>query len=121
MTEAEERKAFEHWYATSEARWWNMSDAMFAAWCAALTAQANKLGFLRQISEQQMYEISQQAAEIEALRAEANAALNLWPRDCRLCANYTTASGGCTSAVRCVDSDQFQATTPRQYWEAVTP
>jgi hypothetical protein len=87
----------------------------------ALTAQANSLGFLRQISEQQAYEINQQAAEIEALRAEATAALNLWPRDCRLCANYTTASGGCTSAVQCVDSDQFKTTTPRQYWKAVTP
>ena len=39
----------------------------------ALTAQANSLGFLRQISEQQAYEINQQAAEIEALRvAEAD-------------------------------------------------
>ena len=37
----------------------------------ALTAQANSLGFLRQISEQQAYEITQQAAEIEALRADA--------------------------------------------------
>lgn len=36
----------------------------------ALTAQANSLGFLRQISEQQAYEINQQAAEIEALRAD---------------------------------------------------
>jgi hypothetical protein len=44
----------------------------------ALTAQENALGFLRQISEQQAYEINQQAAtiaeqarEIEALRADA--------------------------------------------------
>ena len=34
----------------------------------ALTAQANSLGFLRQISGQQAYEINQQAAEIERLR-----------------------------------------------------
>jgi len=59
--------------------------------------------------------------EIEALKADATATLNLWPRDCRLCARFTTASGGCTSSVQCVDSDQYQATTPRQYWKAVTP
>jgi hypothetical protein len=94
----------------------------------ALTAQENALGFLRQISEQQAYEINQQAAtiaeqarEIEALRADATAALNLWPRDCRLCANFTTATGGCTSTVQCVDSDQYRATRPRQYWKVVTP
>lgn len=51
--------------------------------------------------------------EAEAAR---NAALNLWPRDCRLCANFTTKSGGCTSVVQCVDSMQFKATAPRQYW-----
>lgn len=64
------------------------------------------------------------ADAIDALtdqEARVNAALNLWPRDCRLCANYTTSSGGCTSAVQCVDSDQFKTTTPRQYWKAVTP
>lgn len=49
---------------------------------------------------------------------ERDAALNLWPRDCRLCGNYTTASGGCVSTLRCVDSNQYKATTPRQYWEA---
>ena len=48
----------------------------------------------------------------------ADAALSLWPRDCRLCANYTTASGGCVSAIRCVDSDQYKATPSRQFWEA---
>jgi hypothetical protein len=48
----------------------------------ALTAQENALGFLRQISEQQAYEINQQAAtieaqarEIEALRADAGEGL----------------------------------------------
>lgn len=53
--------------------------------------------------------------EAEAAR---NAALNLWPRDCRLCAHFTTKSGGCTSVVQCVDSMQFKATAPRQYWVA---
>jgi hypothetical protein len=49
-------------------------------------------------------------------QAALDAALNLWPRDCRLCANYTTQTGGCVSVVQCVDSAQFKATTPRQYW-----
>lgn len=48
--------------------------------------------------------------------AARDAALNLWPRDCRLCAHYTTQSGGCTSLAQCVDSAQFKATAPRQYW-----
>ena len=39
-------------------------------------------------------------------------------RDCRLCANYTTASGGCVSVLRCVGGNRYRATTPRQYWEA---
>lgn len=51
-------------------------------------------------------------------RAAIDAALNLWPRDCRLCAKFTTQSGGCTSTVQCVDSDQYKATTPRQYWHS---
>jgi hypothetical protein len=51
-------------------------------------------------------------------QAALDAALNLWPRDCRLCANYTTQAGGCVSVVQCVDSMQFKATTPRQYWIA---
>ena len=50
--------------------------------------------------------------------AAVEAALALWPRDCRLCANYTTASGGCVSVLRCVDSSEYKATTPRQFWEA---
>jgi hypothetical protein len=49
-------------------------------------------------------------------QAALDAALNLWPRDCRLCANYTTKTGGCISVVQCVDSAQFKATAPRQYW-----
>ena len=49
-------------------------------------------------------------------QAAIDAALNLWPRDCRLCAKFTTQTGGCTSTVQCVDSDQYKATAPRQYW-----
>jgi hypothetical protein len=66
-------------------------------------------------------DIAEAIETIEAHNREIEAALNLWPRDCRLCANYTTASGGCISTVKCVDSDQFRATAPRQYWKAVTP
>lgn len=44
------------------------------------------------------------------------AALNLWPRDCRLCAHYGRESVGCTSPVQCVDSLQFRQTPPLQYW-----
>ena len=51
-------------------------------------------------------------------QAALDAALNLWPRDCRLCAHFTTQTGGCTSAVQCVDSAQFKTTPPRQYWAA---
>ena len=87
----------------------------------ALTAQAREIERLRSAALGHETNCMTKAREIEALRAEANAALNLWPRDCRLCANYTTSSGGCTSAVQCVDSDQFKTTTPRQYWTAVTP
>jgi hypothetical protein len=54
----------------------------------------------------------------EHWQAKFDAALNLWPRDCRLCAHFTTQTGGCTSTVQCVDSMQFKATTPRQYWIA---
>jgi hypothetical protein len=49
-------------------------------------------------------------------QAALDAALNLWPRDCRLCAHFTTKTGGCVSLVQCVDSMQFKATAPRQYW-----
>jgi hypothetical protein len=48
-------------------------------------------------------------SERDALRADA---------DCRLCANFTTKSGGCVSLVQCVDGSQYKATTPRQYWLA---
>lgn len=51
-------------------------------------------------------------------QAALDAALNLWPRDCRLCAQFTTKTGGCTSLVQCVDSMQFKATAPRQYWRS---
>ena len=46
----------------------------------------------------------------------AAAALKLWPRDCRLCANFTTKAGGCVSVVQCVDGNRYAATAPRQYW-----
>jgi len=49
-------------------------------------------------------------------QAALDAALALWPRDCRLCAKFTTQTGGCTSTAQCVDSDQYKATAPRQYW-----
>ena len=52
------------------------------------------------------------ADEMRAYAAECVAA----ERDCRLCANFTTASGGCVSVLRCVESDQFKKTTPHQYW-----
>jgi hypothetical protein len=54
--------------------------------------------------------------EFGAVTTAIDAALNLWPRDCRLCAHFTTKAGGCTSVVQCVDSAQFKTTTPRQYW-----
>jgi len=38
-------------------------------------------------------------------------------QDCRLCAYFTTQTGGCTSVVQCVDSMQFTATPPRRYWK----
>ena len=37
--------------------------------------------------------------------------------DCRICARFTRASGGCLSTVNCVNADQFQATRPHQYWK----
>lgn len=49
-------------------------------------------------------------------QAALDAALNLRPRDCRLCGNFTTKSGGCVSVVQCVDSMQFKPTRPHQYW-----
>lgn len=54
------------------------------------------------------------ANQMLAYAAEAVAA----ERDCRLCASYSTASGGCVSVLRCVAGDRFKATAPRQYWEA---
>lgn len=49
--------------------------------------------------------------------AAVDAALALWPRDCRVCANFTTASGGCVAVLRCVDSSGYTPTRPRQFWE----
>jgi hypothetical protein len=37
-----ERAAFERWYATTDARWWNTSDAAFAAWRAAVAAERER-------------------------------------------------------------------------------
>ena len=39
-------------------------------------------------------------------------------QDCRLCAHYTTDTGGCMAIVQCVRGAQFKATAPRQYWIA---
>lgn len=46
------------------------------------------------------------------------AALNRLHLDCRICAHYTTQTGGCVSVVQCVDGAQFRAKSPRQYWIA---
>lgn len=40
--------------------------------------------------------------------------------DCRLCKNYTTKSGGCTSVFTCVDASQFKASEPHRYWIEAT-
>lgn len=37
--------------------------------------------------------------------------------DCRLCQHFTTMTGGCISAVLCVDARQYKPTTPRRYWK----
>lgn len=42
--------------------------------------------------------------------------LAIQSRDCRICARFVTASGGCASTVQCVDASQFRPTAPRQYW-----
>ena len=65
-----------------------------------------------------MYPNTDRRADLQPLydQAALDTALNLWPRDCRLCANFTTRTGGCVSVVQCVDSMQFKATPPRQYW-----
>jgi hypothetical protein len=49
-----------------------------------------------------------------------DAALALWPRDCRLCAHFRdglTHAAHCVSALRCEDSSAYQATQPVQFWE----
>jgi hypothetical protein len=88
----------------------------------ALTAQENALGFLRQISEQQAYEINQQAAtiaeqarEIEALRADA--ARYRWLRDedddpvCSLTQLFTM-TGKPEDVDTAVDAAMRKAVTP---------
>ncbi len=39
-------------------------------------------------------------------------------RDCRTCRNFTTASGGCVSVLRCIDGSSYMQTRPMQFWEA---
>lgn len=49
-----------------------------------------------------------------------DAALNLWPRDCRLCAHFRdglTQAAHCVSVLRCEDSSAYRATQPVQFWE----
>jgi len=41
------REAFERWYATTDARWWNTSDAAFAAWQAAIAERDAEIATLR--------------------------------------------------------------------------
>jgi hypothetical protein len=38
-----ERAAFERWYASTDARYWNTSDAAYAAWCAAAEAERERI------------------------------------------------------------------------------
>lgn len=42
--------------------------------------------------------------------------LRYW-RDCRTCRNYTTASGGCRSTLRCVDGGEYRRLNVVQHWE----
>ena len=49
-----------------------------------------------------------------------DAALKLWPRDCRLCAHFRdglTHAAHCVSVLRCEDSSAYRATQPVQFWE----
>jgi hypothetical protein len=53
-------------------------------------------------------------------QAALDAALALWPRDCRLCAHYRdglTHAAHCVSVLRCEDSSAYRATQPVQFWE----
>ena len=82
----------------------------------ALTAQANSLGFLRQISEQQAYEITQQAAEIEALRADAER--YRWLRDTL----HKAVGGGVeVNDARLVYEVPEPGESVRVYWYPDTP
>jgi hypothetical protein len=87
-----------------------------AARDAAVTAEHNRMNaVLAKQGAAHHKEVQEQVA------AAHDAALNLWPRDCRLCDHFSTKVGGCTSILQCVDSDCFKATTPRQYWIARKP
>jgi hypothetical protein len=41
--------------------------------------------------------------------------------DCRTCRHHTTATGGCTSVVRCREGSEYQPATPRRCWETEWP
>jgi hypothetical protein len=59
-----DRTAFERWYTSTDARYWNTSDAAYGAWCAALEAERERIRSL--------------------LRAEqVHAADTLGPKTCR--------------------------------------
>lgn len=49
--------------------------------------------------------------------AELQTAL-MGARDCRTCRNFTTASGGCVSVLRCVDGSSYKRQGVVQMWEA---
>ena len=36
--------------------------------------------------------------------------------DCRTCHYFTTASGGCTSTLLCINAGRYLPTSPRQHW-----
>ena len=69
-----------------------------------------------------MYPHTKGRADLEPLydQAALDAALALWPRDCRLCAHYRDGlkhAAHCVSVLRCEDSSAYRATQPVQFWE----
>lgn len=64
--------------------------------------------------------LDEAVAEIGVLRS-ANITwgkvVEAW-RDCRTCRNFTTASGGCVSVLRCVDGSAYTRQGVVQMWEA---
>lgn len=83
--------------------------------CAYRLRDAEALAWLY-YSEEELHNTAKATLAPLYDQAALDAALALWPRDCRLCAKFTTQTGGCTSTAQCVDSDQYKATAPRQYW-----